>query len=329
MATNNALRLRGNFLSGGVGDNPLLVGATTLNSPGLAALPVVDSAHHLALTLDPSGSAGSPEVVWVTAHGSGATSATILRAQETTGARQHAQNVQWINAPTKLDFTLPYLGDYGIGDRVWQPGAAVNGLNDEFNDGSLDAAWVRVDNPASAHLTWTEAADCLTAYHTGTDAAAGYHALLRPISGGSFGIGNSWDVCLSYCGIAQASPMAGGMLTDGIVSGSGAQIVGAYWNQGGTTNPASGLRRGTGFNTDAANSGNVTLGSGDRQRVHLRTTWVAANSFRSYISPNGAVWLPIEANQAYTCTPTYVGFFITSWGSTGDFMYSFEYGRVS
>jgi hypothetical protein len=328
-AATNALRLRGNFLSGTITDNPLTSGATTINSANFANLPVIDSAHHMALTLDPNATSGSPEVVWITAHTASATSVTVLRAQEGTLARSFAVLSAWTNSPTKLDFTLPYLGDFGINDRIWQPGAAANALNDEFNDGSLDAAWVRVDNPSSAHLTWTEGADCLTAYHTGTDSAAGYHALLKPISGGTFAIGNSWDVCLSYCGPTQASPMAGGMLTDGTASGSGAQIVGAYWQQGGSTGPASGLRRATGFNTDASNSGNVTLGGGDRYRVHLRTTWVAANSFRSYISPNGAVWLPLEANQAYTCTPTYVGFFVTSWGSTSDFMYSFEYGRVS
>jgi len=97
-------RLRRNFMSGTITDNPLLIGATTINSANFANLPVVASPDIIALVLDPLGTAGTPEIVYVTAHTAAATSVTALRGQETAlgggAARQHAQGIPWILAET-------------------------------------------------------------------------------------------------------------------------------------------------------------------------------------------------------------------------------------
>ena len=85
----NEIRTRTNFVGGLIEDNPLSAVATTLTSAGLANLPVIDSTNHAALILDPDGVDGNAEIVWVTSHTASATSATILRAQEGTTARQH------------------------------------------------------------------------------------------------------------------------------------------------------------------------------------------------------------------------------------------------
>jgi hypothetical protein len=85
-----------------VTDNPLLVGATTINSAGLANLAAVAS-NHAILVLDPLRAAGAPEMVIVTAHIAAATSATITRGAYGTTARQHASGTLWVHAPTKED----------------------------------------------------------------------------------------------------------------------------------------------------------------------------------------------------------------------------------
>jgi hypothetical protein len=100
----NEKRLRANSIGGLVEDNPLTSGATTLTSAGLAALAVVDTTNHAAIVIDPDGIEGTPEIVYVTAHASGAGSATILRAQEGTSALAHSVDIPWAHTPTARDF---------------------------------------------------------------------------------------------------------------------------------------------------------------------------------------------------------------------------------
>ena len=99
----NELRVRQNFLGGIIEDNPLTSGATTLTSAALAAMVAIGSTQHLAITLDPDGLYGEPEIVWVTAHTAAATTATILRGQEGTTARAHYRDVRWSHGPTTRD----------------------------------------------------------------------------------------------------------------------------------------------------------------------------------------------------------------------------------
>lgn len=97
-------RQRDNNVQGTVTDNPLTAGATTLNSAGLANLSAVAS-NHAVLILDPLRTAGAPEIVIVTAHTGGATSATITRGAYGTTARSHNSGVLWVHAPT-IDDTI-------------------------------------------------------------------------------------------------------------------------------------------------------------------------------------------------------------------------------
>lgn len=98
------VRKKAGFLSGTTTDNPLLIGATTINGAALASLPAVSSPDIAVLILDADGSAGAPEIVYVTAHTGSATSATISRAAESSTARQHASGTDWVFAPTSKDF---------------------------------------------------------------------------------------------------------------------------------------------------------------------------------------------------------------------------------
>lgn len=100
-------RVRGNNSFGVTTNNPLAIGDLTLNSLQLPTLPAVSSAHAI-ITLDPLRTNGEPEIIVVTAHGAGATSATITRAAYGTAARSHPQGTVWVHAPVTED-VVPIL----------------------------------------------------------------------------------------------------------------------------------------------------------------------------------------------------------------------------
>lgn len=102
----NEIRLRRNNISGAITDNPLTVGATTINSPGFVDLPVVDSTNHLVLILDPLEVAGAAEIVRVTAHSASASSLTVVRGAEGSSPRQHAATTTWFHGPVASDTSL-------------------------------------------------------------------------------------------------------------------------------------------------------------------------------------------------------------------------------
>jgi hypothetical protein len=98
-------RSRTGFVAGTTTDNPLLIGATSFNSAGLATLPTIASPTIAVIILDPTGINGAPEVVYVTAHTISTTSATIARAKESSSARQHPLATNWVHGATVQDFT--------------------------------------------------------------------------------------------------------------------------------------------------------------------------------------------------------------------------------
>lgn len=114
----NEKRLRANNVGGLVEDNPLTNSATTLTSAGLAALPVIDTTNHAALVIDPDGLETAPEIVYVTAHASGAQTATIARAQEGSIAAQHSVDIPWIHTATVKDFVATYPDSPWAGDTL-------------------------------------------------------------------------------------------------------------------------------------------------------------------------------------------------------------------
>lgn len=97
MAATN--RLFVDFISG-VTDVALSAGDTTISGPFLADLPAVADPDFIALILDPEFVGGNPEVVWVTAHTAGATTATIQRGKEGTSARAHVSGIKVVAALT-------------------------------------------------------------------------------------------------------------------------------------------------------------------------------------------------------------------------------------
>jgi hypothetical protein len=131
------------FKSGVVDDNPLLIGATTLTSTGLSGLPVVTAPDVLWLALDPEGVAGTPEIVQVTAHTSAATTATIVRGQQTAAgggaARQHLQNTVWSHVVTPTDITTPIADIAALDTRLDTAEVDIDAL--QAFDATFSGVW--------------------------------------------------------------------------------------------------------------------------------------------------------------------------------------------
>lgn len=102
-------RLRVNSVGGIITNNPLPssgAGDDTLDSVELASLPVITAPDYMAITINPDGQFGNePEIVYITAHTSLATTATISRAEEGTSAQTHPEHTNWIHGPTAEDWT--------------------------------------------------------------------------------------------------------------------------------------------------------------------------------------------------------------------------------
>lgn len=117
----NEIRLRSNNQAGVITDNPLAMGATTINSAAFTSLPTVGATNHLMLILDPLETNGAAEIVMVTAHSAAATSVTVIRGSEGTVARAHILNTVWYHGPVTSDTievltsstrpTSPYTGE--------------------------------------------------------------------------------------------------------------------------------------------------------------------------------------------------------------------------
>lgn len=110
-------RVRTDNVFGTITDNPLTNVATTMNSAGLANLAAVSSAEAFVV-LDPNRVSGAPEIVVVTAHTGSATSATIVRGQFGTTARQHASGTGWVHAPIASNATTYVTAADDQGDFV-------------------------------------------------------------------------------------------------------------------------------------------------------------------------------------------------------------------
>ena len=131
MATTN--RLFQDFISFATDADPGS-GGTSLSAPGLADLLVVASPDFIALTLDPEEVDGAPEIVWVSAHSSSATTATIVRGREGSGNRAHPVGTVVVAGVTVdgLAQVQPVVGDIVYEDTAditlsssWEDGASV------------------------------------------------------------------------------------------------------------------------------------------------------------------------------------------------------------
>jgi microcystin-dependent protein len=100
--------VRSDFVSGTLGGSgipaPPDVNSGSMTAAGLTALASVTSGNRASIVLDPFAVNGAPEIVYVTAHAAGTTTATILRGQSNTTPRNHPAGEQWVHGPITADY---------------------------------------------------------------------------------------------------------------------------------------------------------------------------------------------------------------------------------
>lgn len=88
--------------------------ATSMDSAALADLRVIAAPDIAAITIyvrDTDGRVVTYEIVHVTAHTAGATSATIVRGQEGTNASAWSSGIRWSHGPTEFDWNEKVTSD--------------------------------------------------------------------------------------------------------------------------------------------------------------------------------------------------------------------------
>lgn len=144
----NEKRVYNNFIAGLVEDNPLLIGATTLTSGGLANLQTIGTTNHASITIDPDGIHGDPEIVIVTAHSFPDGTATIARGQEGTIAREHKRDTPWVHTATARDYSEPWI--------AYSPSWTSSGSPDPaIGNGSISAAYLQRGTSLSIRVNLT------------------------------------------------------------------------------------------------------------------------------------------------------------------------------
>lgn len=289
-------------------DNGIAV--PTLAGTDYIPLHILDSNGHLS------------ETVWLTAYTAAATSGTITRGQEGTTGIAHSSGDKIVHSPTVLDIPT-------VKDARWSPLSGQT-TSDEFNDASLDSAWVRVDGTgaASGNIAWTENADVVSAYNIGGDTTDKFHALVRPLSGlgGSLVAGDAFTTCVRlWCPAATNFAFTGLVFTDGTTHGAGNQV----WAEVGVgaTGPNSlQVFSWTNFGTAGTSAGALSAAL-PIHLVYVRLVMTATNTWRADYSIDGVSWIKGKATLSKTITPTHVGFFDSSYGTATEHIASYEFLR--
>lgn len=263
------------------------------------------------------------EIMLVTG-GQGSSTWTVTRGIEGSIAASHLNG-----APVRFILTAASLQELQWKDKIVIPSSAGNILDDEFDDASLDSAWVRVDNATdAANVTWTESSDILSMKNVGAGASSRYHALMKPLGAISFPV--TIEAAIRYFSPYNFNYLTAGIgFADGNTYSAGSQIIARPYTSSNTPSSVTiSYVTIAGYNTAILNadfgSGTQTIGG----PLYLRLIWSAANTFQYWVSNNGVSWIQAFMNIAYTLTPTHFGFFGSNWGVGQSTICSLEYIRV-
>ena len=261
------------------------------------------------------------EIMLVTG-GQNTTTWTVTRGVENTAATSHANL-----AVVRAIVTATAITDLRFKYKIFTSNTP-HILDDEFNDNSLDSAWVRVDNASdAANVVWTEYHDVLSMKNSGAGASLRYHALLKPLNGLSFPL--TIEIATRHFSqYAINYFMFGVMFSDGITYGAGKQIQTRPYTYGSiATALMLSASTNINFNTEIAYFESLNYQTIGGPFYH-RLIWSAANTFQVWFSPDGVSWFQNSSNIPYTITPTYVGISTSNWGNAMTTIGSIEYFRV-
>jgi hypothetical protein len=215
----------------------------------------------------------------------------------------------------------------GPQDRLWIPGSNPYGLDDEFDNASIDGSWILV-NPTPVRATWTEGHDVLSCYVSPGEGAGQYNAIMKPLGGLSYPI--TIETAFRYLTpYAYNYFMQGVMFANGVTWGSGVAIGSeSYTNNGYAVSGLVSLHtQPTAYNSDGARNGQMGLQWTGSVFYH-KVVWSATNTFSCYVSPDGVSWITVYLNLAFTLTPTHIGLDCSTWAGGSACIGSYEYFRV-
>ena len=218
-------------------------------------------------------------------------------------------------------------GGTGNADKIWVPGSNPYGLDDEFNDASIDASWILV-NPSPVRATWTEGADVLSCYVAPGNAVGQYNAIMKSLGGRSYPI--TIESAMRYLTpYAYNYLMLGILFANGVTWGSGVNIGSEQYTENNlaVSGRFSLHEQPTAYNSDGARNGQVAL-QWTGSVVYHKVIWSAANTFSFYASPDGVSWITVYQGKSFTLTPTHVGLDTSGWAGGSACIGSFEYFRV-
>lgn len=199
------------------------------------------------------------------------------------------------------------------------PAPAKVSLSDEFDDGTLNPAWVEVQPGTSADLVWDEVAEVkgLSCQIPGGNGSDHIPSLLRPFTPPSADYALETSVILG--GAAANYLIFGPVLADGTTWGAGTQAAFVMQAQGGGAMVSS-ARNFTNFQADAnptANTNHSVYG----QELWLRLRVTSGVAYEEF-SVDGVHWQRIDATKSALTiapTPTHCGLMATTWGGSAQY----------
>lgn len=197
------------------------------------------------------------------------------------------------------------------------PPFTPSGDDDEFSDSSF-SGWTAVSN-ATPVMTLTESHDVLSILHPGGDSSAQLHAYVKARTVST----NDWvEVYFSGAGRGTNFDICGCLFANGNTYGAGSQVIWCMSSSGSFE-----LRPHTNFSTSGTNNAFGFWAAAPSPGIILRLMYLGSNAWNGYVSNDGVSYLLLGSSVSATLTPTHVGFFVSSWGSSVPFNYTIRYVR--
>lgn len=210
--------------------------------------------------------------------------------------------------------------NYGGPDPItsFYPVFTTSGVDDEFDDGSF-SGWTLVND--GTHLaTNTETNNVLSILLPGSDTSAHLQAYMKSTT---VNVGDIIEIAMQGMGENANFQMAGLIFADGTTYAAGNQVCWAIVPSQSNLQ----LFAQTNYNTQGTNTSKGIGNTLPFAAQFLRLKYVSANNFAGYGSCDGISWVNMTGTVGRTCTPSAVGFFVTTWGSTVPYMWSVRYFR--
>lgn len=193
------------------------------------------------------------------------------------------------------------------------------GANDDEFDNESFTGFTTVED-ASPTVTTVEAGDRLSVAHPGGDSAAELHAFMKNVTPSA---NDFIEIAFRINGRGQNFQVAGLIFADGATYGAGNQVVfhldatSVAWYRGSHTN----------YNTAGAFATFTQIARQYTAVCMLRFAYEGSDNFRGYYSVDGNQWTDLTGSFSRVLTPTWIGFYCSTWGGASTCQFSFEYFR--